>query len=198
MIIETNRLLNFADFRQFSDTFIETGTCFGRSVNAALSAGYESIKSVEAKGEYYTHCRDLFEGNPKVKLFLGKSIDHLKEMIADLQGPAVFWLDAHVSGEASAGYNDWKEKGEESDFHQHTALKKELEIVLSHSNNHIILIDDQNGPNADNAVYVKMMKAANPDYRFYWIDEQSGNVFYKNKVLLGIDKYFPYAVTGGN
>jgi hypothetical protein len=193
---ETNRLLNFADFRQMGSTFIETGTCYGRSVSAALAAGYERVKSVEAKKEFYEHCKKMFSTKPNVELFLGKSIDHLQAMLEPLQGPAVIWLDAHVSGEMSAGYADYMEKGELSDFHQHTALKKELAIVLKHSNQHVILIDDQNGPNVDNAVYLDTMYEANPDYRFYWIDEQAGDTFYKNKVLAAIDRQYTYPPKG--
>lgn len=182
----TNKLLNFADFIGYSDTFIETGTCYGRSVSLAIAAGYRNIRSVEAKEEYYLHCKKLFEGSNNIQLYLGKSIDRLPDMLARVNGPAVFWLDAHVSGEASAGYEDYMAKGEASDYHQHTALKKELKIVLAHNPNHVILIDDQNGYNNDNAVYIQMMTEANPNYKFYWYDEQMGDKFYKDKILAAI------------
>lgn len=182
----TNGLLDFAKFLQYSKTFIETGTCYGRSVTAALAAGYERVKSVEAKDEFYDHCNALFSKNKNVELFLGKSIDHLGAMLADLTGPAVLWLDAHVSGEASAGYDDYMAKGLESDYHQHTALIKELKIVLAHRRDHVILIDDQNGLNPDNTVYIDMIRNANPDYKFFWVDEQMGEIFYKDKILLAI------------
>lgn len=191
-VTETNRLLNFSDFRRMGNVFIETGTCMGRSVQAALTAGYEKVKSVEAKEEFYEHCRFLFAKRPEVELFFGKSIDHLPAMLQGLQGPAVFWLDAHVSGERSAGYHDYLEKGEGSDYHQHTAIKKELALVLAQAKTHTILIDDQNGPNADNEVYMDILSAANPGYKFYWIDEQSGEIFYKNKILAAIDETFTF------
>lgn len=181
----TNGLLDFAKFLQYSKIFIETGTCLGRSVSAALAAGYERVKSVEAKKEYYEHCKLLFANKP-VDLFHGKSIDHLPEMLKDITGPVVLWLDAHVSGEASAGYTDYIANGIKSDYHQHTAIIKELSIVLAHRKDHVILIDDQNGPNADNEVYLKMISTANPAYKFYWLDEQSGEIFYKDKILLAV------------
>lgn len=182
----TNSLLDFATFLQYSKIFIETGTCYGRSVTLALNAGYERVKSVEAKDEYYDHCNALFSKNKNVELFLGKSIDHLEAMLQDVNGPAVFWLDAHVSGEASAGYADYMENGLKSDYHQHTALIKELKIVLAHRKDHVILIDDQNGLNPDNTVYIDMIRNANPAYKFYWVDEQMGDTFYKDKILLAI------------
>lgn len=182
---ETNSLLDFKSYLEHSKIFIETGTCYGRSVQLALDAGYERIKSVEACDEYFKSAFRTFEQNPKVHLFFGKSIEHLPTMLQDVNGPAVLWLDAHVS-ENKEQVEDWKSKGEESDFHQHTALKKELEIVLAHRNDHVILIDDQNGPNADNEVYIDMISKANPEYKFYWVDEQMGDTFYKNKILLAI------------
>lgn len=195
-VTETHQLLNFADYRPCSPYFIETGTCLGRSVRAAVDAGYSHIKSVEAKEDFYMHCCKLFarhmaprhEMEPTIQLYQGKSIDHLGEMLRGIDEPAVLWLDAHVSGEASAGYHDYLAKGEGSDYHQHTALKKELAIVLAHRNDHIILIDDQNGPTPSNAEYIATLSAANPEYEFYWVDERQGEIFYPNKVLLAITK----------
>jgi hypothetical protein len=45
--IETNKKLNFADFIKHSDTYIETGTCYGQSIERALLAGFKKIRSVE-------------------------------------------------------------------------------------------------------------------------------------------------------
>ncbi len=182
----TGKLLNFSDYRKYSPIFIETGTCYGRSVQLAIDAGFEYLKSVEAKEEYYNHCKELFKEKESVELYLGKSIDKLEIMLGNVRQPAVFWLDAHVSGEASAGHQDWLEKGVESDYHQDTAIKKELDIVLKNGKNHIILIDDQNGVNSDNLRYMDIVLEANPNYRFEFIDEQMGETFYKEKILVCI------------
>lgn len=194
---QTNKLINkFEDFRQYSDIFIETGTCYGRSVQNALDSGYQEIRSVEAKEEFVAHCLNLFVKEDKVRLWAGKSIDHLAEMIEDIKKPAVFWLDAHVSGEASAGHADYLEKGEGSDYHQHTALKGELAIVLAHRNDHVILIDDQNGSTPDNDVYIDMISKAG-DYIFLWYDEQMGEMFYKDKILVAIPFHLMPQSNGG-
>lgn len=184
---ESNKLIGkFEDFLQYSDTLIELGSCYGRSIQNALDAGYKRVKSVEAKEEYYLHCKKIFKDNPNVELFLGKSIDCLNQMLSDIDKPCVFWIDSHVSGEASAGYQDWLEKGLESDYHQHTAIQKELKIILPHRNDHILLIDDQNGYHADGQVYMDLILSANPNYKFSYIDEQMGDTFYKNKILVAI------------
>lgn len=183
---QTDSLLNFADFLGHSDTFIETGTCYGRSVKAALDCGYASVLSVEAKDDYFASCQELFNGDPRVKLFHGKSADRLPEMLDGITKPCVFWLDAHVSGENSAGYQDWVEKQGASDYHQHNILKEELEIILANNLNHVIIMDDQNGINPENEEYMDTLLKANPKYKFYLYDEQMGDMFYKDKILVAI------------
>lgn len=184
----TGTKLNFADYRSYSSIFIETGTCYGRSIQLAIDAGFQCLKSVEAKQEYYDHCKNLFKDNPDVNLYLGKSIDKLEEMLEGITFPVVFWLDAHVSGEASAGHQDWLEKGTASDYHQDTTIKKELDIVLKNGKDHVILIDDQNGVNSDNLRYMDIILEANPNYEFFFVDEQMGQTFYKEKILVCIPK----------
>ena len=183
---QTDSLLNFADFMGHSDTFIETGTCYGRSVKTALDCGYASVLSVEAKDDYFSASQDKFKDDPRVKLFHGKSVDRLPEMLEGITKPCVFWLDAHVSGENSAGYQDWVEKQNESDYHQHKILKKELEIILANNLNHVIIMDDQNGINPENQEYMDTLLKANPKYKFYLYDEQMGDMFYKDKILVAI------------
>jgi hypothetical protein len=187
LVEQSNKLIgNYGEFLKYSTTFVETGSCYGRSIQMALDAGYQLVKSVEAKWEFYQHCKAAFKTKPNVLLYYGKSIDQLPDMLIDIINPAVFWLDAHVSGEQSAGYQDWVEKGENSDYDQHKILKAELHLVLTNNNKHILLIDDQNGPNTMNEEYIDIIKSYNPEYKFYWYDEQMGEMFYKDKILVAI------------
>jgi hypothetical protein len=183
----SNILLDWRDYLPFSTTFIESGSCYGRTVELALKAGFQRVKSVEYKPEFYEHCQKLFAGNQRVSLYLGKSVDRLAEMLEDVSGPAVIWLDAHVSGEASGGYQDWLEKQEQSDFDQNNILTKELEIVFAHRKDHIILIDDQNGVNEFSLAYAAFIQSQ-ADYECFFIDEQMGETFYKDKILVAIPK----------
>lgn len=190
-IKETNRVVgNYGEFLQYADVFCETGSCYGRSIQLALDAGYTAVISVEAKEEYHEHCKKLFLGK-NVSLYLGKSIDRLKEMLEFADVDCVIFLDAHVSGEASAGYQDWVEKQEESDYDQHRCLMAELDIIKNTSINgkekgHVIIIDDQNGWNDNTLEYVTTLYKINPDYKLFWYDEQMGDNFYKNKMLVAI------------
>lgn len=188
--IETNKLLNFADFKSHSDTYIETGSCYGGSITKALSAGYTKIKSVEVFEKFYNHCVELFASNQNIELYLGKSADKLPEMFSDVTKPAVIFLDAHPAGPNTGGHDDLMEKGNKSEFAQDNILTKELEIILNHSVEHLIIIDDQNGFNPENAEYMKMLLDANPNYEFFFYDEHlsSGARYYKNKSLVCIPK----------
>lgn len=183
-VIQTSKLVDdYRAFLGYSNIFIETGSCYGRSINLALEAGYTQIRSVEAKEEFYKHCLREFKDNPRVQLFYGKSVDQLPEMIYDLTQPAVFFLDAHVSGEASAGYQDWMEKQEESDYDQDKVLKAEIAMILRHSCTHLFIIDDQNG----SKFYAEYIESLSPGkYKFELWDEQMGPYFYKNKMLIAI------------
>lgn len=126
------------------NTFVETGTCYGRSVEAALGLGFKDIRSIEAQPDRFEHCRKLFEDRGKrVKLWNGESIFWLRKVIADLQEPALFWLDAHTSG---VGYSEVL-KAEFPSYidskSQSEILKIELGIIKEHPvKDHVILIDD--------------------------------------------------------
>lgn len=185
-IESTGKLLNFSSFRPHSHIFIETGSARGDGIQAALDAGFKVIKSVEAKDTYFVHCQDKFSGNPNIELFFGLSKDLLPLMLASVKESAVFWLDAHASGESSAGHFDLMEKGDKSDYHQHNALVAELKIALAHRNDHVFLIDDQNGRHSQTQDYLDMMLAVNPNYKFYFYDERRGNDYYKDKILVAI------------
>ena len=183
----TGEILSFADFRKYSNIFIETGSAMGDGIKLALSAGFERIKSVEAKDTYYNYCTKCFKDNKEVELFFGMSKDRMKEMLADINTPAVFFLDAHVSGENSAGHQDYLEKGNESDYAQDKCLIAEIEIILKNGINHIIIIDDQSDESLDeNLKYRKMILDSNPSYKFFFYHEKRGQYFYENKIIVCI------------
>lgn len=190
-ILNTGKLLNYKEFRQYGESFIETGCAAGDGVQRALDAGFKHVFSIEAS-EYYHHLskKRFALSASDVLLFLGKSIDRLPDVLQLIEGRAVIFLDAHVSGDTSAGYEDWKEKGEDSDYAQDKTIKAELAIILANNKSHVIIIDDVNGLTDGHAVeYMDLMLKANPDYKFYFYDENlSGDkdFYYKNKILVAI------------
>jgi len=186
-IEETNKLLDFADFRKYSDTIIETGTGGGDGVRQMLKAGFSAVNSIEAKDTYYTNCNEMFKSDPRVSLWFGMSKDQLPNILISIWNPMVFFLDAHVSGPNGAGHEDYMKKGNASLYAQDNCLTSELELILAHRKDHVIIIDDQNGENPENVKYREMIVKANPNYRFYFYDEhRDGGTFYKNKSLVCI------------
>lgn len=111
--------------------FVETGTYYGEGIVYALQAGFKNIRSVELFDKLYSICLEKFNNIPNVKLYQGNSSEKLWEMIADINQPITFWLDAHYSDSSTA-------KGPEF-----SPIVKELDIIKRHPIKiHTILIDD--------------------------------------------------------
>lgn len=185
--ISTGELIDFTKYLGLSKVFVETGTCFGRTVKTALAAGYEKVISVEAHKDFYNQVVETFKNEPRVILYGGKSTESLPEMLSNFTGPAVFWLDAHPSGPQTAGHEDLMLHGEQSEFNQDTILKKELDIILATGEPHVIIIDDQNGYTPSVKKLIKQIEDAKPGaYNYFLVDEQMGENFYKDKILVCI------------
>lgn len=189
-ITHTNKVLDFGEFLKYSKKFVETGTCHGRTVQVAIDKGYTDIRSVEVYEPFYQKCMDRFFGKENggaiVSLWKGKSTEWLPAMLGDETERAVIFLDAHPTGPDTGGHDDLMEKGDKSEFHQDSILKAELEIILNHRKDHIIIIDDQNGFNDISEAHINQVFAANPEYSFFFYDEGEGEHFYKNKCVVCI------------
>ncbi|MFZ0687044.1 MAG: hypothetical protein WAM89_15990 [Terriglobales bacterium] len=109
-------------------TLIETGTYYGEMV-AAMKGHFQRIYSVEFAPSLAERARRKFARYEHVRIFCGDSRLLMPEVLALLQGPALFWLDA--------GYYSWV--GMEPDKQR---LSAEMEMILSHPYAHIVLLDD--------------------------------------------------------
>ena len=187
----TGKLFDYKEFRKYSDTFCELGNAAGDGLQRAIIANFKYIIGIEAAEMYYDICLERFKNKDNVVLFLGKSVSQLPyivEMRKD--NPMIVYLDAHVSGPTSFGWDDWIKNGEESEAAQDKTIKAELNIILSHYNRHIICIDDVNGLTDGHAEeYMQICLNANPDYKFqFWDENLSGDpaFYYKDKILVCI------------
>jgi hypothetical protein len=110
--------------------FVETGTFAGEMIDAVLWR-FDRIYSIELDDRWYARAVDRFRGRPHVTLLHGDSSTRLAEILAGLREPALFWLDAHYSGPATArGPLD-------------SPIVKELEAIAAHPvQGHVVLIDD--------------------------------------------------------
>jgi hypothetical protein len=109
-------------------SFIETGTFMGASLPWA-SKTFERVWTVEINPEYQRQAMLQVGPLPNVEFLLGNSKDHIARLCGALDGPALFWLDAH----AGAGYFGPNEN---------CPLLEELDAVLSSGDRHCILVDD--------------------------------------------------------
>lgn len=86
-----------------ADTFIETGTFEGESLERAAASGrFKQCISIDISDAYLLKARQRLRHYSNVRFLKGSSPDVLKALLTiDRQiceGSAVFWLDAHYQG----------------------------------------------------------------------------------------------------
>ena len=109
---------------------VETGT-FKGDMMRAMRGIFKKLYTIELHEGLHAKATELFKNKPKITCIHGDSGTELPKLVAQLNEPALFWLDGHYSGEKTA-------KGDID-----TPILKELECILTHSvKNHIILVDD--------------------------------------------------------
>lgn len=111
------------------DDFVETGTYRGDTAEWA-SEHFARVATVELSPEYYAAAVARFGAQPNVRVLQGDSGTRLRQLVAELQGPAVFWLDAHWSGLDTAGRE------------AECPLIAELTILNDAPHEHSLLVDD--------------------------------------------------------
>ena len=119
-------------------TLVETGTYYGEMVDA-MKRRFDHIYSIEFVPELAARAQKKFSHQPHIRIFCGDSRVVMPEILAQLKQPALFWLDA--------GYYGWV--GKQGDPQR---LSAELEMILSHPLEHVILLDDARGLTGTNGV----------------------------------------------
>ena len=113
------------------DNFVETGTYLGETA-AAMAKLYRKVFTVEIHEELYQKAAARLRDSGNVTAYHGNSSDLLPAILDRLDGPAVFWLDAHYSGPKTGRIG----KAE-------TPIEEELsQIFATGSSEHLIFIDD--------------------------------------------------------
>ncbi|BAN69810.1 O-methyltransferase [endosymbiont of unidentified scaly snail isolate Monju] len=127
--VKQHRLLRLR--RRFGlSVFVETGTYRGKMV-FAMRPYFGRIVSIELAEELAQRAQTLFSTCPEVTIVQGDSAERLVEVLADLDEPALFWLDGHYSG------------GETGHGRKSTPILEELEAIYGHDvADHVIAIDD--------------------------------------------------------
>jgi hypothetical protein len=139
-------------------TFVETGTFLGDTI-ASLLDKCNSIVSIEINPELFARAKLRFSNYSNVECRLGDVAVELPRVLASLDRPAVFWLDAHWSGGITG-------RGPIDD----PILVSLRQIEEHHVHTHTLLIDDarsfdgkDNRP--DIGEIVARILAINQDYR---------------------------------
>jgi hypothetical protein len=110
--------------------FVETGTHYGHTVSSCIGL-FREIYSIEYDRTLFEHCVRRFSLERTVKLLHGNSAALLPGIVGELKRPAMFWLDAHYSGDGT-GRADLD-----------TPICQELKAIAESSvQHHVILIDD--------------------------------------------------------
>lgn len=110
-------------------TLVETGTYLGDMIVAMLPH-FDELYSIELSDNLYRRAVLRFRREPRVHLYAGNSGSVVRDILALLRQPALFWLDAHYSGGGTA-------RG-----HADTPVVDEMNVILRDSRAHVILIDD--------------------------------------------------------
>lgn len=112
------------------DVLVETGTYKGDMV-AKLAGNFRKIFSIELGKELYDKAKHRFRPFGHVNIVWGDSATMLAPVILLLDEPALFWLDAHFSGEDTA--NNGKM----------TPVVSEMEAIIKLAKpGSVVLIDD--------------------------------------------------------
>lgn len=163
-IVKVTRIKELAK-RSGITTFIETGTYLGDTVNAVKDT-FDKIYSIELSKDLYKEAVDRFKGEDSIQILHGDSPNVLPSLLPKIDGPIMFWLDAHYSG----GVTALSERGV-------TPIERELDIILdSWRPGSIILIDDARlFTGTDNYPTIETVKdqveAKNPSLSFERIDD---------------------------
>jgi hypothetical protein len=109
--------------------FVETGTLSGTTTDWA-ARHFDTATTVEAHRPLFDAALRRFAARSNVEVIFGNSADVLPGILSSLHAPALFWLDAHWSGEGTGG--------EENEC----PLLAEIDAILGHRTDHILLVDD--------------------------------------------------------
>jgi hypothetical protein len=128
-IVKQNTIVSYAH-KVEAGTLVETGTFLGDTARF-VGKFFREVYTIELSEELHKHARKLFKGKGNYFLIKGDSTQELAQLVPQLGGSVLFWLDAHYSGPQTA-------KGEKE-----TPILSELISILDAKNiKPTILIDD--------------------------------------------------------
>jgi hypothetical protein len=109
-------------------TLVETGTCYGGTVEA-VRRDFDHVYSIELSPVFYPLAVKRFAGVDNVHLIFGNSSVELERLLEKIPNePTLFWIDAHYSEGDCANEGD--------------PIPEELAAILRLRPDSLVLIDD--------------------------------------------------------
>jgi hypothetical protein len=120
--------------------YVETGTGQGDCLTFALKHKFKGFYSVEIYPQIYEIAKNKFKNFVNCEILQGNSYEKLPEILTQLEGNILFFLDAHFPG-ADFHFETYDST---KDYDTRLPLKKELETIkINRSNNKdVFIIDD--------------------------------------------------------
>lgn len=110
-------------------TFVETGT--NQAETTIWAAGeFDQVITIEGYEPLHQKAINAFGSCRNIRFLLGDSRRLLPEVLQSLDGPAIFWLDAHWCGADTYGSGD------------ECPVLGELEVLNAWGTPHFVLVDD--------------------------------------------------------
>jgi hypothetical protein len=109
--------------------FVETGTFEGRTA-AWAAERFERVATIENARSIFERTSARLSHLTNARFVFGHSKDVLGDVVARLDGPALFWLDGHWSGGETYGEGD------------ECPVLDELRLIDASPHEHFVLIDD--------------------------------------------------------
>ena len=137
---EAIQVKNVLDFYNI-DNFVETGTGAAEVVRSISNIKSDlNIHTIEIIEEIFNKNKISHSYLTNVNWHLGQSSEVMPEILPQLEGNTLFWLDAHFPG-ADFGLASY---GDEEDLDKRLPLRSELEIIVEGRDvsNDVFVIDD--------------------------------------------------------
>ena len=137
--------INTEDYiKKFSlKNYVETGTGEGATLIHSLHSSFDKTYSVEINSLIFESAKHRFKARidtGECNLWFGNSFEKLPEILKEVKGNTLFFLDAHFPGADFhlAAY------GDEKDYDTRLPLEKEIEAIVSNRDtaNDVFIIDD--------------------------------------------------------
>ena len=125
--------------------YIETGTGEGATLEYSMRHCFDKFYSVEIHDEIFKRARDKFKNLSRLygrdcSILHGNSYEKLPEILKNLKGNSLFFLDAHFPG-ADFKFSNY---GDTSDYDTRLPLEREIEVICNNRDisKDVFIIDD--------------------------------------------------------